>query len=489
MIEKVALTDVRKDHQVLFLFLVPIVAILSSLFMVEAVPAISSRILILFPDDFDPVWARGLLLTGVLFALLIIAKPGLGLYFIVGYTPFQFGLRDLAGGSQIIGLLDDFVLALLLMRLIADLLVARRLRRTPLDVFVLSFATLALVSTIANQVTPVLAVQGLRAAFQPFLFFYVTLHFCRSQRTFKNLLRFLITTSFFQVPLALYQYWRNPYNADAVTGSLGVGFGNTLGYFQLLTVFLLLGLWTYRQKKRYLLAILLLVPSIVLASARSTYFFLLFALPVLYRREIVRGFAKLTTLKIIMISLLVFGIVFLTTQAIPARKGESEQWPSLEELWTAQFDPYGTSGRFAWIKITWQTISRHSSPLIGLGPLMWGSKPASHEYSAILSSILDDLYMNSVSSQVIVVLGEYGIVALVMFYFLFYWLFRFNLKATRSASGTYWKSLHFALEGGLLVFAVGGFVQSTWFNEVTAYYIWLLVAGVYLHAKEILWDS
>jgi hypothetical protein len=342
------------------------------------------------------------------------------------------------------------------------------------------------VSTLANQIPLGPAIQGFRAAIQPLLFFYLVIYFCKSERMYKRLLLILVLSSFLQIPFAVLQFLRDPTNPDAVYGTLGRGFSNVFGYFQSLTIYVLLGLGIFARKKRYLLGALVLLPSIVLASSRSTYFFLPLSLLILFRKQIMRNFHTLfsNVSKIALVMLLVLLAIYGTTRALPVRPGEGTHWPSLKELWTAQWNPEDSTGRLAWIKITAKVVREESSLLIGLGPLMWGSKPASQQYSPIFSATTENLYTSVVPSQAIVVLGEYGIVMLGVFYAMFFRLWKYSTRFDSYPLDSFWRSMCFALQGGLLVLALGGLIQRTWFTQAIAYYVWLIAGGVYLYETK-----
>jgi hypothetical protein len=278
----------------------------------------------------------------------------------------------------------------------------------------------------------------------------------------------------------------NPTDPDAVYGTLGRGFANLFGYLQALTIYVLLGLSNYTGKRIHLLGLLVLLPSLVLAGSRSTYFFLPLTLVILYRKKLLQiartNFARVSIVALLLP--LVLAILYFTTRAMPDRVGEGAHWPSLQDLWQAQLDPEHSTGRLAWVSITLDAVQDQSSLLVGLGPGMWGSKPASVEYSPVFRETVASLYSKAVPSQAIVVLGEYGIPMLLVFYALFYRLYRFNARVNVENFGAFGKSTQFALEGGLLILVLGGLIQRTWFTQVTAYYVWLLVAGMYLYATK-----
>ncbi|MCP4614550.1 MAG: hypothetical protein GY845_38205 [Planctomycetes bacterium] len=457
----------------------------SVLFLVGNISILPHQILELVPENFDPVVVRFLLITALLSAPCLIARPELGLYLIVGYVPFQFWLRDLAGGSQLVGLLDDFVLALVATALLARVVLTQKIRQTFIDKFVIILVILTLLSTIINRVSLAPAIQGLRIVFEPFIFFYAIVYFCKTETMFKRLLLIFVLASFVQIPFAFRQYMSNPSGtSDLIVGTLGTGFSNTLGYFQAVTIFVLMGLGTFTRKKFYLLASAFFVPIIVMAGSRSVYFFLPFALLILYRKQIMRGFrlnaVRMTraALVLLLLSLVMYFSVELVSSryAIAARRG----WPSFTELVEGQLNPQQNTGRLAWIEITMNTVRKESNLFWGLGPLMWGSKPASQEYSPIFRQTIENLYGDAIPSEIVVVMGEYGILVLLTFYMIFYRIYRYTAHIDAREISSFWRGICFALNGGVLVFAVGGFIQPTWFTQVIAYYVWLLAGGVYL---------
>ena len=60
-------------------------------------------------------------------------------------------------------------------------------------------------------------------------------------------LRLFMFSVFIQIPVAFYQFIRNPTGVDTVEGTLGKGFSNSFGYWQALGLFVLLGQFSHRR--------------------------------------------------------------------------------------------------------------------------------------------------------------------------------------------------------------------------------------------------
>lgn len=456
-----------------------VVIALSAFFVVGLLPIVPGALFSFFPEAVPPFVTRALFIFGGLASLTIIVKPQIGLFLIVLYVPFQYGLRDLVGGNQLVGLVDDYVMLLVVGRLLFDLGVRKRWQSTPVDPYIGALVLVGVVGIILNSVPMVAAVQGLRTLVQPFLFFYLAVYYLPGERTFRRLVTLLLVIALLQTPFAIAQF--DPNNADAVRGTLGIGFHNAFGYFLAIPVFLLVGFYKHFGRLRYFLFILLLISLTVLASSRSVYFFIPAGILFLYRENVLRGIrlnagALARAVAIFAVVLLAFLIVM---QLTPERPTEAEGWPSVARLWRAQLDPVRSTGRLAWIPITLDALGEEGRYLFGLGPLMWGSKPASATHSELFRDAIEKYYGNSIASQLVVALGEYGFIGVILFYALFFRMFRFISRLKRRENDRYWKAICVALEGGVLVFAVGGLIQSTWLTQVTSYYVWFLFAGAF----------
>ena len=81
MLVKRWVSRIEGEHVVRVLSLVAVV--LSTLFVVGAIPAVSGRLQAFLPGGMNPVLGRFALVAGLLSGLILAAKPELGLYLIV----------------------------------------------------------------------------------------------------------------------------------------------------------------------------------------------------------------------------------------------------------------------------------------------------------------------------------------------------------------------------------------------------------------------
>ena len=466
---------------IIFISVIIIFAFFVGVYIAGGISYISKLTNIFIPSDINPIYSRLILLFGVLFCLVIFLKPRLGLYFIAGYVPIQFGIRDLFGGSKFYGLADDLVLIVVILSIISRILIYREsIPKNPVNLPFLLLITWGFFSAIVNMINISAAVQGLRVLIEPFAFYYSILFLCRKEDTYKPLLLVFFILSVIQLPIQLIQL--NKYygiSPDLITGSLGTGFANTLGYFQSISLFLSIGLYHQRKSVGSGLLILLFIISIVLSSARFLFFFLPVAIFIIHRpiKSVIKNNKNIIQLFIFLsiIVLILFTSIYVFEGKVWSRS--LTYWLNLKRLIRVQFNTEENMGRIGYFFELFDQLSDFRL-LTGLGPLMWGSKPASFDYSPLYRKVVSGNLTNTIPSQFIVVIGEYGLIGVLLYMVIFIRIYLSNKNKTLIYYLEYKRILGFALNGALLLFIVGASIQNLWFNQVTSYYFWVVVAGV-----------
>ena len=232
---------------------------------------------------------------GIIFALflgVVLSKRiEYGLYIMTAWIPLQYFL------TKYYSLLprhfvwvDEIVLSMMFLIIIPKKIIFReKINVCNVDVAVLLFLVVALISGIINAVNPLMGVLGVRDFLQYYILYLIVKNISLEKRALKVLSWIVIITLIVQLPVGLYQFysWKPAYinnttggyvngkgfsYYDAVVGTFVIG-ANNFGYLMALFILFSLGLFLGSRDKRWLFFAVYLFPVFCFARGMGAFLY------------------------------------------------------------------------------------------------------------------------------------------------------------------------------------------------------------------------
>jgi hypothetical protein len=423
------------------------------------------------------------------------ARPHAMVYLLCLWIPVQYWVTKELGLLPVFFVWCDEALVVLL----AATLVLQRLQRrrpwvvTPIDLPLVAFVLMAIVSIILNRVPPLIAALGLRDLLQYVVVFYGLATLPLTPKWDRHWLRIVFAAGLIQAPIALVQalsYFRLSTariaegNYDMSVGTFGPSGGDMVAYFIVFLLFLLLGRARLGDRSGLVLLPVLLVPFVI-STSRLCFLFLPIGLAWFYRREIRRNPRTLIGPALI---------------ALVAAVGLLAYYWNDKELMRMVLDPsvivasqfnfsLTYQGRMVHYPIAWWILhDMAASPLVGVGPGMYVGATASFFMVPITRLVYDMFQVDptsgrfgTVNSGILPLLVPYGILGAALFVFLVARLYRMGASVAARAGTMTSRALGMSFQGILFFLAVGSLAAPVWETQILAFHFWLL-AGLTFRA-------
>jgi len=431
-----------------------------------------------------------LILLGIFFGIFFVLSPKVGIILTAILSCTQFWLtRDIHIFPEAFVYMDEFILIFLAVSVATYIIIRKRFRRTPIDVYLLGFVLVGIFSAIVNRTPYVVAIWQLRALLQYAIIFYaiVLLHFKES--FLKKIIMTLVLIALFQIPVGVgqfiygfdvnrYSYW------DVTKGTMGSSGANIVGIFLITPIVFVIALIICRRKKiRKLFVILLgLFIPFVLCSSRFSYYILPLIILFVFRHKF---FTKPKfILQIVMIGLILIGGIFLYVREMQVGIKESL---GIEQLYKDQLDIRRGSGRLLFYRPAINILHKYSfSPFIGLGPGMFSSSTGYRFEELSYARLIDNIFGQRklgldmyVDSQIIATGVEFGYIGLFIFVLLILQFYRIARKVFISTPDPYWKAVAAAAMAADIVFITSSVVTNAWETHALSFWVWTL-SGILL---------
>ncbi|MBN1866647.1 O-antigen ligase family protein [Candidatus Sumerlaeota bacterium] len=425
--------------------------------------------------------------------VFLLGLPLLSLYLLVLWVPVQYFFTiDVPILPAAADRFDEFLLFVLTVACLIRL--SREKRFLDLCPWIAAPATLflavGLASTLLNRVPLAPALFGIAMHIEYLLAFWIVANLRPRDRTMRRLVALLLIYAFVQIPIMFWQ-WKQAGAAfallagdapDLLRGTMGPGGGNAVGYFVLLGIGLLLGLYRARasgsQTLRLAGAFALLFPFI-LSGSRISLVVLGVFLAWLFLRPAIRQPRQLLILAAMGLCL-VGGVYYYITRVLV----DSEDILTLELNLRAESNP-ASVGRIAYYPISWEVLHRHSfSPLIGTGPATYFSL-AGRKYSPPLAEAYNYRWQGGLPPSGVLGTGvEYGYLGLAAMYWIVLSFFRIARTVWRRTRDRYWEGIARGYFVALLLFAISPLITNVWEFQTFAFTVWFLGGALYLHARR-----
>ena len=438
----------------------------------------------------------GLVPVGLLFALVILRFPAVGLYTLfIGVFSLDWLARVLQVLPSASRYLTDVILVLLLMAVILRLVSQKKqLRRTPIDLPVIAIVVVGAISAIINSDPLLLTFAGFRTLFKPILLFYILVNLNWNMQTFKHLIYLLIVLELFQIPVMLVQVQLYGGGGDFVTGTFGYFATGTVAIVALVVMALLYGQAITQTKYRVralfygLLGSSLFIP-IILGEAKAGFFIAPFMLLFLFSGRLARYLTRVRT----WLTVLFFaGIFFIGIQLMPTINPRSQlvQFLQSPELIIAEYDrPLEiTNGvpksRLGDLQFAWQLVTGNPQNLVfGFGP----AQSVETTFLGVTGELRKtyDLGIFLGFHQLSRTLLEWGLAGLLAYLLAILAVYRaIRSKSKRGAFRGYWRGIAWSFGGVTILYVVGTYYLPIWETEATAFIFWTLAAVMFVSSTH-----
>ena len=383
--------------------------------------------------------------------------------------------------------LEDVTILLLLTRSMTLVVLHKEVRRTPLDLLLLAFLGVGLLSTLLNSVSPAVAILGMRKPLKFLLLFYIILYSNFDEQFFRTTLKTLLIIAFLQIPIAIAEFlvWTPELGEslgsgmgefDFVTGTLPRGATGILALLLLSTMSFLLGFSLYtKQSKYFWLSLLFLIP-LPLTMSRFSFFLL----PVLFLYLIRKNPTYLFGMRLVYttsLSLFFIGIVLfasivanydLKSYLLNPHLVVQKQSLSIEET--------GESGRIGSVQYIYDYLKAIPNGLLfGVGPGMWSESYFSHYTSRLFETT-----SASHANQYAATMSEFGLLGLFLFLLMVFKIYQLNNHFFQNAEDPFWKSISFGFSGMILIFITGGIYVPLWHSDALSFCFWMISGIIYV---------
>jgi O-antigen ligase len=379
-------------------------------------------------------------------------------------------------------------------------------KRTPLDVPLLIFVGIGVLSAIINRVPPLVAAMGLRILLRYVLLFYLVIQIGFSRRATRRLIIAMLGGALLVMGVGLAQAIIGPRLTDilrmrearigvqTVQTTSGVfeakgrfifstlGRYDALGMYGVVILLLVLALYTYYPRWRGILRWLILATGICLALTMSRQSWLalyaaLWSWGLLSKKK-KRAVGLLLVLALIPAVLI--GTAHLMPSLVRSFSPQTLNQASVLTRMLAVFSPeyLQTSayraGRLYVLRHVGERIMQ-LAPLLGFGPGRLGSLTADFfgfSTAELLGMEEWQVYLvNDVNW--ITILGQFGLIGTLAFLMMFVTLGRYAWRMYNHMYDPLARSMALACVGGIVAFLMLGFFGPNFEQRVVSMYVWL----------------
>jgi len=447
-------------------------------------------------------------------ALLIFMRHiKLFVFFLVLYAPFELFVQKWLPGD--IGLatryMTEVFLLLIFMALVFDrLLYHKPWRRTPLDIPLLIFIGVGILSALVNQVSPLVALMGLRILLRYVLLFYLVVQIGFDHASVRRLLVAMFCVALVVAGIGLIQALIGPamteilrvpdivigeHTVRSVTGFFTahgryifstLGRYDALGMYNVIILLFSLALYIHYPRRRGIIGWLIVITGICLALSFSRQSWLaLYAalwawLFVLYKKK-----WAISLSAVLLVAPMILGmIVYLSPEIVRFYKGDEGVHISalarLVEVFSPEYRKISAyyAGRLFVLRFVGARILE-LAPFLGFGPGTFGTQSAAFfgfSNANLLGMQERQVFLvNDVNW--ITILGQYGLIGTAAFLMIFAVLFRYAWRMYKRLSDPLTKSVALACQGSIVALLLLGFFGPNFEQRVIALYVWL-IAGL-----------
>jgi hypothetical protein len=436
-----------------------------------------------YPQPF--IW---LLAISFLISFVVFKKPKAGIFILIISVFFLDWLeKSYFFLPRQITWLKDVTILLLLLRSLTLIVFRKEVKRTPIDLFLLAFIGVGIISAILNSVSPAVMILGMRKPLKYLLLFYVIVHSDFDESFFKMTLKILLIIAFLQIPVSIAEFfiWTPEMGEslgsgmgefDFVTGTLPRGASGILALLLLTTMSFFLGMSLYTRQSKFFWASLLFLLPLPLTMSRFSFFLLPVLFLYLLRKNLTYQFSR-RLLYTVFLTLFFIGIVL--SSSITANYDLKRYLLHPQEVVEKQslsVEKTGESGRIGSIQYVVNNLqSVPNGLLLGVGPGMW-----SESFFSQYSSQLFEISSVSHANQYAATMSEFGLLGLIIYILIIFKIFLMNNQFFKISKDPFWKSISFGFSGMIIIFLLGGMYIPLWHSDALAFCFWSIAGIIYV---------
>jgi len=382
--------------------------------------------------------------------------------------------------------LKDVAILLLFLRTVPVVIRRHKLVRTPIDIPVLLFILIGIISTFINHSSPIIAFMGFRKALKYILLFYIIVNAGFDEQFLKKIVKAFIVVGFIQVFFAVSEYllWTPSLlnlgaamnKWDFITGTFPRGGSGVLSLYLISIMCFLIAYLIYggNKKRKTLFYLFLLFIPLPFAMSRAAFIFLPFVIVFMLLKNIGRHFI-IRFSYFILFSLIFFGIVkitpFLTGYDIMAYLTNPQRMIQMQNKYS-DINP----GRISSIQIICnELLNKPYGSILGVGPGNWSeSYFGSYTGSIYQQFSLDFSGINQIAST----LSEWGILGLIVLFLIILQIYRMNSILFTISNDKFWRIISYGFSGIIFLYVMATLYVPIFYSDAGAFFFYSLAGSI-----------
>ncbi|NWF75463.1 MAG: hypothetical protein HXY53_02645 [Nitrospirae bacterium] len=361
--------------------------------------------------------------------------------------------------------------------------------RTPIDIPIVIFLVVALLSIIANSVNPIRAILALRLDIKFILMFYLLVNLNMSEEFYRKIIKIFIILLLIQIPTALikYQFYGQGEQAIGTYAAWGGGYSIILP----MVAISLFGSMFIHNKPRivYILVICGFIIFSIIGGKKGLIYLgpLLLGYIILHISLMKESRGKI--FRSLAIGLLILIMFFPIVMFVPWLTPALEDFSYLKDFVLIYDVKYSSSGapigRIPSTITTFETLTK--SPelfLLGYGPgSMMKSFFKEFDTKELATRPIDIIY--GVTELVLIPI-EYGYLGFLIYYLVpLFLLFKINLIFYQNIDDIYWKTISFSFSSIIVsYFLIGVIYMAILRSDLAAFILWFFAASIYSVGRQ-----
>lgn len=413
--------------------------------------------------------------------LLIFTRPNTSVYLILISVFFIDWMRDMNLISSQFTLLPDVILMVLTMKVIWLKFRDKKIFRTPVDVPILLYIFLGMISTLINAQHPITTFVGFRFDLKYVFMFYLIVQLNPDIRFYKRLFVFLVILLLIQVPVAIGKYFVYGQGEQAI-GTYAYQTGILSTVIPLIAISLFVGLYFFHKNSGwYILGCLLFFLFSIIGGKRGFLFFA-FGLTLFLGWQVgLKNLAKIYTIAPFFI-IGFLGTIYLVPDLRPAIQDPLHliNWSVSYETMHSKDDGAAAGRTAAFMKTNELLLKQTSALLVGYGP---GSISQSffQKYKGRLEDKIPIVYGRS---QWVTMSLEEGYIGVLLFIWSFVSFFKVAHRVFERVDDPLLKAIAFGFKGIIFTFLICMNYGVIFRMDVSGFIFWFLAAFVFSVGKQ-----
>lgn len=454
--------------------------------------------------------AMPLILVAGIALLICMRHIKLFVFFLILYAPFELFVQKWLPGD--IGLasryMTEIFLLIIFMALVIDRLLSQKpWRRTPLDIPLLTFIGVGILSALINHVPPLVALMGFRILLRYVLLFYLIVQIGLDHVDVRRLLIAVLCASSVVIGIGLLQGLIGPpiteilripdivigeYTVRSITGFFTahgryifstLGRYDALGMYAVVILLLSMALYIHYPRRRVILGSLIALAGIclVLTFSRQSWVALYTALWVWFLVSHKKKWAAALFLVLLIVPIILFAAIYMSPAIVRYYGGEEGTHVSaiarLSEVFSPEYIHISAyyAGRLFVLRFVGTRILE-LAPFLGFGPGTFGTQSAAFfgfsNATLLGMTEAEGFLVNDVNW--ITILGQYGLLGAMAFLMILAVLFRYAWRMYKRVSNPLAKSMALAYQGCIIALLLLGFFGPNFEQRVISMYVWLI---------------